>query len=367
VLERGGSKRTVKARAVGMGMVLVALAACQDSSTQPVGAPICDLDNDLLISSLAPDAIPAINEPPMVAADDPEAGYLFDTDRIVGVVVDGEARAYPHNIFWWHEIINDRIGDQWVSITFCPLTGSALGFDPGLEGFGRLDLGVSGLLFANNLVMFDRASGAVYGPQLTVDGACDSFRGETLALAPIQEMSWGRWKEVHPGTTVVSGDLSFGRNYRQYPYGSYDELSSDELLVPMSVDRTRPIKERVLAIREDRGGKGYPFLELQKLGAVVALNETVAGVPTAIFFEERAGMTALAFDRRVDGQTLTFQADTVNGVWTDEETGSTWNISGDAIAGPLQGERLATRANAYTLFWFAWRHFQPQGTTFSAE
>lgn len=364
-------KRAAEWKAVAKGAslgltVLVAGACGDDSPTSSFGDPMCDLNQDLLISSLAPEAIPAINEPPMVAPGDPSTDYLLDTDRVVGVVVDGEARAYPHNIFWWHEIINDRIGDQWVSITFCPLTGSALGFDPNLEGFGRLDLGVSGLLFANNLVMYDRGSGALYGPQLTVTGACDSFRGETLPLAPIQEMSWARWKELHPETTVVSGDLAFDRNYRQYPYGDYDDLDSDELLVPMSVDRSRPIKERVLGIRENQGGKGYPFLELQELGPVVAINETVAGIPTAIFFEERDGMAALAFDRRVDGQTLTFQADRVNGVWTDQETGSTWTISGDAIDGPLQGQRLETRADAYTLFWFAWRHFQPQGEVFTA-
>lgn len=364
---RQRNRRMPFLKGAGLGLAVLLFGACEDSPIMGVdGQPICDLDNSLLISSLRPDAIPAINDPPMVDPDDARADYLFDTDRVVGVVIEGEARAYPHNIFWWHEIINDRVGDTFVSVTFCPLTGSAVGFDPVLEGLGRLDLGVSGLLFANNLVMFDRNSGSVYGPQLFVDGVCQAFRGASLGLMPVQEMSWGRWKELHPDTKVVSGDLSFGRNYRQYPYGSYDELGNDELLVPMSVDRTRPIKERVLAVREELGGKGYPFGELAALGSVAAVNENIGGVPTAIFFEDRDGQAALAFDARVDGQTLTFEADETNGVWTDQETGSTWSINGEAIDGPLQGERLSTRADAYTLFWFAWRHFQPEGETFSA-
>jgi hypothetical protein len=65
--------------------------------------------------------------------------------------------------------VNDRIGDTWISATVCPLTGSGLVFDPFVDG-NILELGVSGLLFANNLVMFDRISGAVYGPQLSVEG-----------------------------------------------------------------------------------------------------------------------------------------------------------------------------------------------------
>ena len=364
----GTMQRRWTAFAVLLGALVV--GGCQDTGVSGVGIdPICNLDTDLLIASLQPNAIPAINEPPMVAADDPAVEYLLDSDRVLGVVVEGEARAYPHNVFWWHEIINDRIGDEWISITFCPLTGSGLGFDPELDGVGRLDLGVSGLLFANNLVMFDRSSGDVYGPQLTVTGACDTFRDRSLTLVAVQEMSWGRWKELHPDTRVVSGDLSFNRNYRQYPYGSYDRIDNGELLMSMSVDRSRPIKERVLAIREGEGegGKGYPFGELAELGAVVAVNETVGGVPTAVFYESADGEAALAYDARVGGQTLTFEADETNGVWTDLETGSTWTMSGEAIDGPLAGERMTPRADSYTLFWFAWRHFQPRGGIFRAR
>jgi hypothetical protein len=299
----------------------------------------------------------------MVSPGDPGADYLLDSDRVLGVYMNGEARAYPHNILWHHEIVNDRIGDDWISITFCPLTGSGLGFDPEI-GARRLDVGVSGLLFANNLVLYDRLTEEVYGPQLGVGGVCGGFRGQSLRLIPVQEMSWGRWKRLHPTTTVVSSDTRFGWDYRVYPYGSYNEIASNELQVPMTVDRSRPIKERVLAIRDGSGGRGYPFGELRELGIVAALNETVGGVPTAIFYEAGGGEVALAFDARVGGRTLTFDA--ARGTWTDRETGSSWAIDGSATAGPLAGERLRPRADAYTLFWFAWRHFQPDGSMFSA-
>ena len=167
------------------------------------GDPLCSLDQDLLVAIVAPNAIPALALPDMVSANAPEAQYLFDFDRVLGVVVNGEARAYPHNILWHHEIVNDRIGDTWISATFCPLTGSGIVFDPFVNGL-RLDLGVSGLLFANNLVMFDRRSGQVFGPQLSGEGKCTSFRGESIALRPLQEMSWGGWKA--PGRCSTSSN-----------------------------------------------------------------------------------------------------------------------------------------------------------------
>ena len=343
----------------------ILLGACEKAPfTNPSGEDICSLDPNLLLFSLPPDAIPALSLPAMVAADAVDAGYLFDFDRVLGVVIDGEARAYPHNILWHHEIVTDVINDTRFSVTYCPLTGSGLVFSPFIDG-AQLDLGVSGLLFANNLVLFDRVTGGVFGPQLSADGKCTIWRNKSLALMSVQEMSWGRWQELYPDTKVVSADTGFGRNYRRSPYGSYADLFNDQLLFPMDIDKSRPIKERVLAIRLDgTAGRGFPFGELADISHVVALNELVGGVPTAIFYESVNGETAIAFDARVDGQTLTFET-TVQGLWRDVETGSVWTIDGVATSGPLEGSRLATLENAFVLFWFAWRHFLPDGDTFT--
>lgn len=347
-------------RAVVLVSGVLAIGGC---SEQPFdffgdsGLPVCELDTNLLFTSVPADAIPSLIEPDMVTIGAVGTEYLLDSDRILGVVVDGQPRAYPHNVLWHHEIVSDRVGGEWVTATFCPLTGSGLVFRPSVRG-ELLDIGVSGLLFANNLVLYDRTSGDVYGPQLSVEGKCSRFRDESLELLPVQEMSWGRWRILHPNTTVVSSDTGFERNYRVSPYGDYDAIGNDDLLFEMDVDRSRPLKERVLAIRIGTGGKGYPFEALAQLGSVAALNEDVGGDPTVIFFEERDGGAAAAFDARVGAQTLTFDA-SPTGDWIDRETGSRWDMDGRAVDGPLLGERLEVRADAYTLFWFAWRHFQP--------
>lgn len=350
--------------AVAVGLSLF-MTGCRDSptgGTSRLDDLVCDLDRSFLVASLGPNAIPALVNPPIVDPDAVEVDYLLDTDRVLGVVVEGEARAYPHNVLWHHEIVNDQIGSTRIAVSFCPLTGSGVAFDPEVGG-QLLDVGVSGLLFANNLVMYDRTTLEVYGPQLSIEGKCGGYIGQSLELMPLQEMSWGRWKELHPDTRVVSGDLGFARNYRSYPYGSYDDINSTDLLFEMPVDQSRPIKERVLSIRE--GGRGYPFGELLEVGDVVALNEDVGGIPTAIFFEAADGMAALAFDARVGGQTLTFEAQ-ADGTWMDLETSSTWDFDGTATSGPMAGEVLRTREDAYTLFWFAWKHFEESTTTFTA-
>ncbi len=68
----------------------------------------------------------------------------------------------------------------------------------------------------------------------------------------------------------------------------------------------------------------------------------------------------MAFSSRAGGMELTL--DVQDGAYVDEETGSRWDLSGRAVAGPLEGERLEPVADAYVAFWFAWAGFQPQTT-----
>lgn len=361
-------RRTVLALVAGF----VASWGCDDpppagpSGTELEAQGLCDLDPAFLHASLPPNRIPALVEPAMVAPDSPEAAYLREGDRVLGVVVDGVARAYPHNILWHHEIINDRIGDRRVTVTFCPLTGSGLAFDPVSVDGTAIDFGVSGLLFANNLVMYDRGTGELFGPQLSSAGRCEGFRGARLDAVPVLETSWQRWRELHPDTEVVSRETGHARNYTLYPYQSYDALHNEDLLFPMPVDRRRPLKERVLAVRSgDRSGRGWPFGELAAMGARAAVNEEVGDDPVTVLFEASRGGTAVAYSPRVDGRTLTFQVD--GEAFSDRETGSRWTVEGVAMEGPLTGARLSPHPDAYVLFWFAWRHFHPNGTTFGSD
>ena len=66
--------------------------------------------------------------------------------------------------------------------------------------------------------------------------------------------------------------------------------------------------------------------------------------------------TTGVFEAAIDGQPLTFRA--VEGGFEDVETGSRWNVLGDAISGPLAGREL-TRITHVDTFWFAWAAFQP--------
>jgi len=191
------------------------------SSTTP-GASTCLIPQSQLVNGgPGRDGIPALNRPAAVSA---AAGdrFLSPDTLVVGVAIGAEACAYPHNLLWWHEIVNDELGGRPLVVSYCPLTGSGMVYDAAIGG-RTLNFGVSGLLFDNNLVLFDRATDSLWS-QMRVQSVCGTLSSTTPTLLPVVQSTWAAWKALHPATTVVSFDTGFARNYNQYPYGNYDQL-----------------------------------------------------------------------------------------------------------------------------------------------
>ena len=299
------------------------------------------------------DGIPALNRPQTTSA---AAGdrFLADDDLVLGVAVGGQARAYPHNVLWWHEIVNDDLGGRPITVSYCPLTGSGMVYDPAIGG-QVLNFGVSGLLFDNNLVLFDRATDSLWS-QMRVEAICGSFKSTAPVLLPVVQSTWAAWKALHPATTVVSFETGFRRNYDQYPYGTYDRLGDNSLLFPQTfIDGRRQMKELVLGIRVGAVARAYAY---GSLGDRAAVNDEVAGRAVLVVFD-RAAQMAVAFDREVAGQRLSFDVLEATGFpfrVRDRETGTAWDLTGAAAAGPLQGRRLDQVAT-YSAMWFAWAAF----------
>jgi hypothetical protein len=172
------------------------------------------------------DSIPAIDQPGFVAAT--RAGFLADEDVVFGLVRDGQARAYPQLVLVWHEIVNDRFPSGPLSITYCPLTGSAVAYHGSAPGGEPYTFGTSGDLVNSNLLMYDRQTDSRW-PQLLGQAISGPSRGRVLEGVPLDWTSWGRWRSVHPDTMVLSTRTGYLRQYGNDPYGSYNYGASHEL------------------------------------------------------------------------------------------------------------------------------------------
>ena len=305
------------------------------------------------------DGIPSLDNPRLVVPGDPAVSYLRDTDRVIGLVVDGEAVAVPLNVGWWHEIVNLEFGATKIAVSHCPLTGSSLVFDR--TPAGSATFGVSGLLYQNNLIMYDRNRPESLWPQMARGARCGAKQGTGLPMIAALEMNWRGWQSLYPDTRVVAGE-GFFRDYRSYPYGNYDQVGNNELLFPMeNIDQRRAMKERVLGVPEAGGtGAAFPFGALDAAGVAAAVHHDAGDGRPFVVFWDRWSQSAMAYRPRARGQDLTFRV-SANAI-EDVQTRSAWGIDGRAIAGPLSGERLEPVAEAYVAFWFAWAAFHPRTT-----
>ncbi|UTW08292.1 DUF3179 domain-containing protein [Pseudomonas benzenivorans] len=193
------------------------------------------------------DGIPSIDRPRFEDAASAER-FLAPEDWVFGVYHGGQARAYPQRILVWHEIVNDRIAGEPLCITYCPLTGTALGFQRGDSEFG-----VSGKLVNSNVVMYDRASDSHWSqiPGVAISGPA---QGRQLAEIRVFWSTWANWRARHPDTLVLTTDTGALRNYRRDPYGSYQPLrgyyAADALMFPvMHEDARYPSKHSILGFR----------------------------------------------------------------------------------------------------------------------
>ena len=238
----------------------------------------CSIEKSLIVSGgVGRNGVPSLQNPALVGPFDAGAEYLLPSDRVIGIEVDGQYVAIPHNILWWHEIVNfDSLGVS-LAVTYCPLTGSSMVFDRS-SGVDGSTFGLSGLLFLNNLIMFNRtADGTTESlfPQMMRGGRCGPLDGQALTTYPAVEMEWASWRSLHSDTRVVSDVVNSDRDYRLYPYGRYEAF--DETLFPQTnIDRRRSPKERVLGIPGvGDSGLAFPFGALAALGDAAIVHETM--------------------------------------------------------------------------------------------
>lgn len=201
------------------------------------------------------DGIPALSNPRMVDADG--AGHLRPQDRVIGVVVGEEARAYPLNVLNYHEIVNDRVGELPLAITYCPLCDSAAAFDRRTP-VGEREFGVSGLLYNSNVLMYDRGgrSESLWS-QIKTEGISGPAASKFLKPLPLELTTWQDWSFRYPQTKVLSRDTGHPRDYTRNPYASYFERP--QLMFPARPTSDRlPAKARVLGVWTQGAARAYP-------------------------------------------------------------------------------------------------------------
>lgn len=321
--------------------------------------------SDISQAAAGRDAIPPIDSPRFWTVKEAEA-WLDDREPVQVLELNGVFRAYPYSILIWHEIVNDTVGGVPVTVTFCPLCNSGFVFKRTVDG-RVLTFGTTGNLRFSNLVMYDRQTES-WWQEFEGRAIVGELTGTKLEQLPIQVVSWGDFRKVRPGGQVLSNETGFRREYGKNPYTFYDDPNSDPFLFRGQKDSRLPLVERVLAIESGGQAWAVPYSVLLKEPVI---HVTISGRDVVIFFKKGTasaldtGYIPLGrdigsvgvFEPIVKGKKLTFRATGEH--FVDNETGSTWNLLGSAMDGPLVGSTLTPVVHRPGQFWFSWAVYRP--------
>ena len=318
------------------------------------------------------DGIPPIDDPQFVTSAE-AADWIAPNEPVIVLEIAGNGRAYPLQILTWHEIVNDEVGGIPVTVTFCPLCNSAIIFDRRLDGT-VYDFGTSGLLRNSDLIMYDRQTESLW-QQFTGEAIVGDMVGTQLTFLASAIISFADFRQNYPDGQVLSRETGYDRSYGNNPYVGYDNIEQSPFLYDGIPDDRLPPMARVVTVHLPASGidVAYPLTTLTKMGII---NDQQGGQNLAIFhvagtssaLDSRAiadgrdvGATAV-FDPILDEQVLIFNQK--DGRITDGTTGSTWNILGQAIDGPLIGKQLNRLVHA-DHFWFSWAAFRPDTVVYT--
>ena len=299
----------------------------------------------------------------LAEADD----WLDELEPVIAFELDGDVRAYPLQVLVWHEIVNDKVAGVPVTVTYCPLCNSAIVFDRRVNG-RVYDFGTSGFLRNFDLIMWDRQTES-WWQQFSGKAIVGELTGEELKLLPATIVSWKDFRDANPNGMVLSRKTGFARSYGEIPYPGLDQAGGHLLPLGDGGEIRLPATERVAGVNVGDARVAFPYSILER---EMVVNYTLQGEATdlvvfyepetlsSFFDEENGGYRPVGstgvFSPYVGSEKLFFELSGKKIV--DRQTRSRWNILGQAVEGPMAGERLSPILHG-DHFWFAWIAFNP--------
>lgn len=275
---------------------------------------------------------------------------------IVGIAINGEAKAYPINIIGYHHQVKDTVGGEAVMVTYCTVCRTGRIFSPFVDGKYE-QFRLVGMDHFN--AMFEDATTKSWWRQATGEAIAGPLKGKTLKELPSEQMKLSAWIRKYPATKILQPDTTFNKKYEKLK--DFDAGTIEGNLEKRD-SASWQFKSWVVGILIERKARAYDWNELVEK---ILINDTVDKIPVILVIEKDS-ISYHAWKRDVDGQTLNFVAGEIADVIKDTNTGSLWNMDGICIEGVLKDKRLVV-VPAYQEFWHSWKYFHPATTQYPSN
>ena len=267
---------------------------------------------------------------------------------VIGVAINGEAKAYPIQLIGYHHQVRDTIGSTPVMITYCTVCRTGRAFSPFVNGKME-SFRLVGMDHFN--AMFEDATTKSWWQQATGVAIAGALKGTSLKELPSRQLTLEAWLRQYPNSYIMQPDTSFREDYEDL--ADYDIGTIKSGLEKRDSLSWKP-KSWVIGVIHNHAEKAFDWNNLVKKQII---QDSIAGLPIVIVLEKDTASFHV-YERRVKGSVLIFQKVKNNDLLADQNTNSTWNMEGVCIDGTLKGEQLSA-VQSYQEFWHSWRTFHP--------
>ena len=348
----GGADIDVKDRYIEWKQLLLRRRDAEYEKVFYAGAPHKIRLEEIVSGGVPLDGIPSLDDVPLVPAK--KAKYLKNDELVFGVEIDGDSRAYPHRFLSWHEMLNDVVGGQPVTLSYCTLCGSGILYAAQSPSGERRTFGTSGLLYRSNKLMYDRDTYSLWS-NITGEAVVGRAAGENqrLRVLPMTLTTWEEWRSQHPDTTALDIDGVRKASPFAFDYvpGAADEARKGvEFPVWQKSDRLERNAE-VFALDLNGAPKAYP---VEKVTAAGLVHDELGGVGIVLVANPDSGAI-----RAYQSGGHTFEKADGDFQLVDE-TGAEWTVTEAALEPAGDGPSLPRLAHGHIAYWFGWYGFHPQ-------
>ncbi|MFQ5523140.1 MAG: DUF3179 domain-containing (seleno)protein [Acidimicrobiia bacterium] len=296
---------------------------------------------------------PSLRGPQWMSAE--QAGSMIgDEEDVIGVEINGDARAFPISWSFRPHLIQDTIGGEPVLMSYCLLSNYGIAFRAELDGEPMHC--IMPIQWENNMVIYDTAGDRliqqIEGKVLYGEGV-----GRSLDSYPTQIMPWSAWQRLHPETKVLHNPPAgvWDRFVRRFIGTQFLEENRrrEEPMFPTidTIDERLPSKAEVVGVEAGGVYRAYPA---DRVAQASVVNDEISGVPIVVV---ALGGGIAVFERSFGDQVLEFSSQ--GGETFRDASGSEWNMRGEAVSGPLQGRSLHPYRHYSRVLWFVWSNFFP--------
>ena len=275
---------------------------------------------------------------------------------VVGVVLNGEARAYPIELIGYHHQVRDTVGGVPVMVTYCTVCHTGRVYSPELNGKPE-HFRLVGMDHFN--AMFEDATTKSWWQQATGQAVAGPLTGTWLKEIPSEQVRLSSWLKKYPASLIMQKDTLYVKNYKHLQ--GYDQGTIPDDLEKRDT-KSWQNKSWVIGVKLGDLRRAYDWNDLLVEGII---EDTLNQEPILVYAESD-NMSFHAWKRKLDGQVLNFSKDLTGMNLTDQQTQSLWTAQGECIQGTLKGKSLE-KIPAYQEFWHSWKQFQPNTSARNAD